>query len=78
MDKFSAVTACPKCKTLDIHRFRLPKEIPADYEPGVIKRVQASGVVHRVESWGMPDEYAMERNCEVIRQCKCGNEWPNR
>lgn len=79
--RFEAYTDCPKCGQLDYHLLRAPKPPPADIEMQHWRDRQATA---EVQTWGSystrtidtsPPPPVDESQFEVIRICKCGNEW---
>ncbi len=70
--EFTAVAVCPRCNLVAIHRMRPPRPRPADYEPGVIKRLPNGD---QLVTWGRVDHYATVEAGTVVRQCQCGHEW---
>ena len=78
--RFEAYTECTKCGRLDHHLLREPKPAPSEADMAEWHRTSetftieqwGSGVA-RTETWPPPP--VDESQFEVVRICKCGNEW---
>lgn len=74
IEPFTAVADCPKCGCIAVHRWRMPRQRPPDYKPGVVRVLDDGTEIHQ---WGMPDAYALEDLATVFRVCgDCAHEWP--
>lgn len=62
---FTAVSMCPQCHKVDIHRFRLAN---TKRNSTLVRKL--NGV--EIHAWG---GYTDPRWAVVMRQCACGKEW---
>lgn len=72
-DQFEAITDCPRCGQIAVHHMRPPDPIAGqEYEPEYARIFDFHGPVRTIEISTPP---LREADYEIIRTCKCGNEW---
>ncbi|WP_280371124.1 hypothetical protein [Nocardia wallacei] len=79
-EPFTAVTTCPQCHLLDVHKMRSPKPAPTAAEMQAWRDRVTTTEVKLFGGRTVRTHYSEqpprdESAYEVVRICRCGHEW---
>jgi len=83
IEPFTAVAVCPKCGNVATHHWRMPIRVDltplAGDDPPTRLLRQLTALEREINTLALGSTRVFDDpDAEVIRQCACGHEWPQK